>query len=271
MSGAVIKNNNSNDLRPAPRIAIVADVQCVGTQQRYTIDRIPVDTIIRVLHAEPVIVPPIEATIGVDDLLELADGFFISGGVTNIRPERYGKQSSPEYGPFDEARDGFVLPLLPQIIARGIPLLVTCRGFQELNVAFGGTLCKEPDGLPEDKKHGTPGSAQNEDERYRMRHKLDIHAGGVLARAIGEATVMVNSLHSQLIERLAPDLIVEATAEDGTIEAARPRNAQGFALGTIFHPEYWAEKDAPSAAILGAFSDAVRAYAARRGLAQAAE
>jgi putative glutamine amidotransferase len=82
---------------------------------------------------------------------------------------------------------------------------------------------------------------------------------------------MVNSLHSQLIERLAPDLIVEAAAEDGTIEAARPRNAPGFALGTMFHPEYWVEQDEPSAAILGAYSEAVQAYAARRQLAQAAE
>jgi putative glutamine amidotransferase len=258
-------------LRRAPRIAIVADVQRVGTQERYTVDRIPVDTIIRVLRAEPVIVPPIEGVIGTDDLLDRVEGFFINGGTTNIRPERYGKQCSPDYAPFDEARDGFVLPLIPQILERGIPLLVTCRGFQELNVALGGTLCKERDDLPEEQKHGTPGSAKTEDERYRVRHKLNIHAGGVLARAIGEKTVMVNSLHSQLIERLAPDLIVEASAEDGTIEAARPRNAPGFALGTIFHPEYWAEKDEPSAAVLGAYSEAVQAYAARRQLAQAAE
>src|SRR4051812_35796760 len=233
--------NNLKSLRQISRIAIVADMQCVGTQQRYTVDRIPVDTIIRVLCAEPVIVPPTEGAIGIDDLLDVADGFFIAGGVTNIHPARYGKQASPEYGPFDEARDGFVLPLIPQILQRGIPLLVTCRGFQELNVALGGTLCKEPDDLPEEQKHGTPKSAQTEDERYRIRHKLTIQSGGILARAIGDGTVRINSLHSQLIERLAPELVVEATAEDGTIEAARPRSASGFALGTMFHPEYWAE------------------------------
>jgi putative glutamine amidotransferase len=271
MSSVSITNNKQNPLRQIPRIAIVADVQCVGTQQRYTVDRIPVDTIIRVLRAEPVVVPPIEGAIGIDDLLDMSDGFFINGGLTNIRPERYGKQASPEYGPFDEARDGFVLPLIPQILERGIPLLVTCRGFQELNVALGGTLCKERDDLPEDRKHGAPKSAQTEDERYRIRHALKIHSGGILARTMGEETVRINSLHSQLIERLAPDLVVEATAEDGTIEAARPRSASGFALGTMFHPEYWAEKDAASAAILAVFSNAVQAYAARRSPAPAAK
>jgi putative glutamine amidotransferase len=81
----------------------------------------------------------------------------------------------------------------------------------------------------------------------------------------------VNSLHSQLIEKLAPDLIVEATVEDGTIEAARPSANSGFALGVMFHPEYWAENDPASSAILDSFSRAVHAYAARRGVRQAAE
>jgi putative glutamine amidotransferase len=151
-----------------------------------------------------------------------------------------------------------------------MPLLATCRGLQELNVALGGTLRKEPDDLPEEQKHGTPESANSENERYRLRHNLNVRKGGVLRRAVKKETVLINSLHSQLIERLAPELESEATADDGTIEAARPRSARGFALGVMFHPEYWAENDPASAAILAAFGNAVRAYADARQLEKVA-
>jgi putative glutamine amidotransferase len=260
-----------SDLRRIPRIALVADVQCVARQQRYTIDRIPVDAVMRVLRCEPVIVPPVEDAFGPDALFDTVDGFFISGGLTNIHPARYGKEAGPDDGPFDEARDSFVLPLIPQILCRGVPLLATCRGFQELNVALGGTLCQERDDLPEEAKHGTPASAQSEDERYRLRHKLAVCEGGILANVLGTERVFINSLHSQLVERLAPDLIVEATAEDGTIEAARPAANSGFALGVMFHPEYWAENDPACSTILETFSRAVHAYAARRAFQEAAE
>jgi putative glutamine amidotransferase len=252
------------------RIGIIGDLQCVGTQQRYTIDRIPVDTVARFLRAEPVIVPPTEDALGLDDVLGRIDGLLIPGGVTNIHPARYGKEATKDDGPFDEARDGFVLPLIPQILACGMPLLATCRGLQELNVALGGTLRKEPDDLPEEQKHGTPKSANSENERYRLRHNLNIRKGGALWEAVRKETVLINSLHSRLIDRLAPDLEIEATAHDGTIEAARPRSARGFALGVMFHPEYWAENDATSAAILAAFGDAVRAYADARHLERVA-
>jgi putative glutamine amidotransferase len=251
------------------RIGVIADMQCVGTQQRYTIDRIPIDTVARALRAEAVIVPPVEDALGLDDVLARIDGMLIPGGVTNIHPARYGKEATNDDGPFDEARDSFVLPLIPQILARGIPLLATCRGLQELNVALGGTLRKEPDDLPEGEKHGTPKSANSENERYRLRHNLNIRKGGVLWDALKTEEVLVNSLHSQLIDNLAPELEIEATADDGTIEAARPRDARGFALGVMFHPEYWAEREPTSAAILAAFADAVRAYADARHLEQA--
>jgi putative glutamine amidotransferase len=241
------------------RIGVVADLQCVGSQQRYSIDRIPIDTVARVLRAEPIIVPPVEDALGID--LARVDGMFMPGGISNIQPARYGQEAGNDDGPSDEARDGFVLPLIPQILARGM---------QELNVALGGTLRKEPHDLPEEEKHGTPRSAKSENERYRLRHDLNIRKGGLLWEAVNKETVLINSLHSQLIDHLAPELDVEATADDGTIEAARPRNTSGFALGVMFHPEYWAENDATSAAILSAFGEAVRAYADARRLTEAA-
>jgi putative glutamine amidotransferase len=167
-------------------------------------------------------------------------------------------------GPFDEFRDEVALHLIPRALARGLPSLFVCRGIQELNVAFGGTLTKEPDDLPEDSRHGTP-EADNEDARYRLRQKVTLRKGGMLQQICGADTVMVNSLHSFLIADLAPNLVAEAVAEDGTVEAVSVHGATAFALGTLFHPDYWASTDHASACILTAFGDAVRQHAAKRG------
>jgi len=94
---------------------------------------------------------------------------------------------------------------------------------------------------------------------------LNVVPGGGLARIVDADRIRVNSLHSQLIDKLAPGLVVEATAEDGSVEAASVAGAKSFALGVIFHPEYWAERDAPSLAILQAFGEAVGRYADSRG------
>ncbi|MGY0572690.1 gamma-glutamyl-gamma-aminobutyrate hydrolase family protein [Bradyrhizobium sp. RDM12] len=171
-------------------------------------------------------------------LLKSSDGLFVGGGQTDVHPSRYGQTADEARdGPFDEFRDEVALHLIPRALARGIPALFVCRGIQELNVAFGGTLAKEPDDLPEEKRHGTP-KAGNEDARYRLRRKLTLRAGGVLQQICGAEAITVNSLHSFLIADLAPNLIAEAVAEDGAIEALSVEGASAFALGTLFHPDY---------------------------------
>ena len=47
-----------------------------------------------------------------------------------------------------------------------------------------------------------------------------------------------------MIDTLAPRLVVEARAPDGTVEAARVADARAFAFGVQWHPEYWAATDA---------------------------
>ena len=245
----------------SPLIAIPCDVQTLGDQKRYTVDTIPVDTIARITQAIPVLVPAHGDKLDIDGLLSRVHGVFVPGGLTNVHPSHYGKWPSEKYGPFDPARDATTLPLIRAALDRGVPLLMACRGFQELNVALGGSLKREPDDLPEENKHATPESATSEDERYRLRHNLNVEAGGLLAGILKQRHVVVNSLHSQLIDDLAPGLTIEAAADDGTVEAVSVAGAKGFALGVVFHPEYWAERDQPSHAILRAFAAAVHAYA----------
>jgi putative glutamine amidotransferase len=248
-------------------IALPADVQTVGEQKKYTVETTPVDAIARITGAIPLVIPPLGKQLDIDALLRRVAGLFVPGGLSNVHPARYGREPTEKDEPFDPARDATSLPLIRAALARGIPILMTCRGFQELNVALGGSLKTEPEDLPEQEKHGTPESAKTEDERYRIRQPLNVKPGGKLAAILGAERVQVNSLHSQLIDDLAPRLVAEATADDGTVEAVTVSGAKGFALGVVFHPEYWAERDAVSHAILRAFAAAVHDYAARKQLA----
>jgi putative glutamine amidotransferase len=247
-----------------PVIAIPSDSQRVKDQRRYTTDLIPVDSLVRVVGALPIIVPAIGHALDAARLLDIIDGVFVPGGISNVHPSLYGGVATERHKPLDPARDSTTLPLIRGALSSGIPLLLTCRGFQELNVTLGGTLKIEDDGMPEEKKHGTPDSARNEDEQYRIRQGLNIKPGGQLARIVRHQRIEVNSLHSQLVDQLASGLVVEAVADDGTVEAVTVKDSPGFALAVVF--EYWAERDAPSLAILRAFGGAVRAYASRKNL-----
>jgi putative glutamine amidotransferase len=251
-----------------PMIAIPSDVQCVKDQTRYTADVVPVDSLVRVIDALPIIVPAIGPALDVTELLDRVDGVFVPGGISNVHPSLYGREATSRHQPFDPARDATTLPLIRDALSLGIPLLLTCRGFQELNVALGGTLKIEDDGKPEHEKHGTPESAKSEDEQYQIRHGLNIKPGGLFARIVRSPRIAVNSLHSQILDQLAPGLAVEAMADDGSVEAVTVTGSPGFGLAVVFHPEYWAERDGPSLAILRAFGAAVRAYASRKKLPQ---
>jgi putative glutamine amidotransferase len=250
-------------LHTRPAIGLISETLTRDGEMLFGIAANPVEQVIR-MGAVPMIMPSVKDPRGTLALLDLVDGLLIAGGQTNIHPSLYGKDAQADDGPFDELRDMTALNIIPAAIERGIPMLLTCRGCQELNVALGGTLRREPQDLPEDQKHGTPKSAKTEDDRFKLRHVLNISQGGLLASIVQAERPLVNSLHSFLIDGLASAARVEATAEDGTIEAISVRNAKEFLLGVIFHPEYWGDRDETSAAILHAFASAVRSYAAER-------
>ena len=147
------------------------------------------------------------------------------------------------------------LPLIRAAVARGVPVLAICRGLQEMNVAFGGTLHQRLQDLPGLLDHSTPMQA-NPRVHTGKAHRVDIVPGGWLHRTVGARSMAVNSLHNQGIDRLAAGLVVEARAPDGTIEAVRVSDAPGFAVGVQWHPEFDWRTDAASRAIFAAFGRA---------------
>lgn len=219
----------------------------------------------------PLMLPALGDRIDFDSLLGSVDGVVITGSKSNVHPSHYGGDSSDANGPYDPDRDATTLPLIRKAIERGVPLLTICRGIQELNVALGGSLATEMQERPGSLDHRAPDTIV-QDERFAIRQKVTIQPGSCLAGVFGAGEIMVNSLHRQGIDRLAPRLDVEAVAEDGTVEAVSVRGARAFAVGVQWHPEYWVKTDAISAGIFRAFGDAVRSHqAGRSGLRTAAE
>ena len=195
-------------------------------------------------------------------ILQRVDGVLLTGARSNVHPERYGEAPSERHEPYDPDRDQTTLKLIPLAIERGVPLLAICRGFQELNVALGGTLVTEAQERPGSLDHRAPVGLPN-DERFKLAHEIDFEADSRLAKLVGARCIQVNSVHRQAIGELSPRLAVEGRAPDGTIEAVRVKDARAFALGVQWHPEYWAATDPASGAIFRAFADAAREHAAR--------
>jgi putative glutamine amidotransferase len=201
----------------------------------------------------PIMIPPVgEAQL---HLLDRIDGLLVPGSPSNVHPEHYdgGDSETPEK--HDPKRDSTTLPLIRAAIARGIPVLAICRGIQELNVALGGTLIQRVHERPGRMNHR--GGEGTLDQKYGPKHKVAVT--GELARIVGAHEIVVNSLHGQCIDRPGPGLVVEALAEDGTIEAVSYPGAPGFVLGLQWHPEWRFAEIPASVAIFKAFGDACRA------------
>lgn len=212
----------------------------------------------------PLLVPALGARLDHAALLERLDGLLVTGSRSNVEPHHYDGPLAHADSPRDPARDATVLPLIRAAIAAAVPLFAICRGIQELNVALGGTLHQEVHALPGRLDHRSDKSVAPQ-ERYRDAHPVTLTPGGRLQALLGGAAeIRVNSLHGQAIDRLAPGLVVEATAADGTIEAVSLAGAP-FALAVQWHPE-WRVLDNPvSRRLFAAFGAACRARQAARG------
>jgi len=216
---------------------------------------------VRLAGGQPLVVPSVEPPDD-DSLLDEADGLLLTGSPSNVHPSHYDENVLDESLPLDPARDAWILPIIPKVLARGMPLFAICRGFQEANVALGGTLHQAV--------HQVSGYADHRDRdddpievQYALAHDVLIEPGGVLERLLGTDRIAVNSLHGQGVKRLAPRLKVEARAPDGLVEAFSVADAPGFALAVQWHPEWHAAENQVSMRLLHAFGDAARAYRRR--------
>ena len=248
---------------PRPLIVVSADHRRIDPHDWHMTATTYVDAAADIAGLTPLLLPALAERLDITGLLAQIDGVLLTGSRSNVHPEEYGVAPATEYEPYDRLRDRTTLPLIRQAIAQGVPLLAICRGFQELNVALGGTLHTEIQTLPGRMDHRGPKSTDN-DVRYGIRQPVYVENNGCLGRILNPGEVQVNSLHRQGVARLADDLTIEAHAPDGVVEAVSVRGAPGFVLGIQWHPEYWAASDHPSRQIFEAFGAAVRAHQAQR-------
>ncbi|WP_285375938.1 gamma-glutamyl-gamma-aminobutyrate hydrolase family protein [Pseudomonas sp. lyk4-TYG-107] len=211
----------------------------------------------------PVVIPSLGKLTEIEDLLGQLDGLLLTGSPSNVEPFHYQGPASEPGTDHDPARDATTLPLLRAAIAAGVPVLGICRGFQEMNVAFGGSLHQKVHELPgmlDHREADSPDVAV----QYAPAHAVSVLAGGVFEALALPGEFQVNSIHSQGIDRLAPGLRAEAVAPDGLIEAISVEHSPTFALGVQWHPE-WQVLDNPNyLKIFQAFGAACRQRAARR-------
>jgi len=198
-------------------------------------------------------------------LLDTVDGVLLTGARANVHPSRFGQQEHPSSGPYDEARDALALDLIRTCVERGVPLFGICRGFQEMNVAFGGSLHPEIRELPGRMNHRAPRLPNGEidpdpDVIFAERHDVRLTPGGVFAKLLGAETIRVNSLHGQGILEPGTRIVVEGVAGDGTIEAICIADAPGFALGVQWHAEHEAQRNPVNRKLFEAFGAALVNY-----------
>jgi putative glutamine amidotransferase len=195
-------------------------------------------------------------------LLEAVDGVLLTGARANVHPSRFGQEEAAAHEPYDRERDALALPLIEACVGRGLPLFGVCRGFQEMNVAFGGSLHPEIRELPGRMNHRAPrlpnGQFAELEVMFADRHEVRLTPGGVFAKLFGCETIRVNSLHGQGILVPGKRIVVEGVADDDTIEAIRIADAPGFALGVQWHAEHDADRHPVNRKLFEAFGAALK-------------
>jgi putative glutamine amidotransferase len=247
----------------APIVAVPMCVKQIDGQNFHTVGEKYLTAVINGAGAYPLSFPALGPVLDPNALLDQVDGVLFTGSPSNVAVHHYQGAPDREDSPQDPGRDAITLPLIRAAIERGVPIFCICRGFQELNVALGGTLDTHVhlgDGRMDHRARRDLPYA----EMYGPRHKVAFQPGGQFARILGKTETDVNSLHWQGIARPAERLVVEGRAEDGVIEAVSLKDPAGFCLGVQWHPEFQAARNADSMALFKAFGDAARARRQQR-------
>ena len=201
----------------------------------------------------------------IEALLGAVDGILLTGARANVHPTHFGVEPHPKHEPYDQERDAMALGLIDACVARGVPLFGICRGLQEMNVAFGGTLHPEIRDIPGRMNHRMPRLENGEvhpDPKvvFADRHEVALKPDGKFAALLGRESIRVNSLHGQGIEEPGKRVVVEGVAEDGTIEAIRIADAPCFALGVQWHAEYDPQTNPINRTLFQAFGEALKKH-----------
>ncbi len=249
-----------------PVVGVIGSAHLV--EGKFTAQRVgerPLRAVAETAGALPLIFAGTPEITDVGALLDAVDGILLTGARANVHPSHFGHEENAAHEPYDRGRDAIALSVIEACVARGVPLFGICRGLQEMNVAFGGSLHPEIRELPGRMNHRMPRLPNGEPHPdleviFADRHDVRLKPGGVFAKLLGAETIRVNSLHGQGILEPGKRVVIEGVAEDETIEAIAIADAPGFALGVQWHAEHEADRNPINRTLFEAFGAALLAY-----------
>ncbi|WP_137938687.1 gamma-glutamyl-gamma-aminobutyrate hydrolase family protein [Chitinivorax sp. B] len=248
-----------------PVVGIPADRRMLGAHPFHCIGEKYITAVVDGADAFVILIPSLGDRQSIDQILAMVDGLLFTGSPSMVHPKHYRGPELEEGTWLDPDRDDTTLPLIRRAIAIGMPVFGICRGFQEMNVAFGGTLLQ--------KIHETPGKLDHREDKlaeldvqYGPAHPVALTPDGLLHQLTQLDEIRVNSIHQQGVDQLGADLQAEAIAPDGLIEAFTVAGAKGFALATQWHPEWKFQTNPVSVKLFHTFGEACRAFKRERGL-----
>ena len=220
-----------------------------------------VNAVSKFSNAIPILIPSNIKGKDLDQLLKKIDGLVLTGGRANIEPHHFGGDPFPPDEPIDVGRDEIVLEMIPKCVTLGIPIFGICRGIQEMNVAYGGTLHYRVHHLANKNDHRMPrGDDVTIEQIFKLKHRIDFVKNGYFSKLLNKGSCLVNSLHGQAIDTIANKLKIEAFSDDGVIEAISISNHPSFAVGVQWHAEYEPEKNELNKCLFGEFGSACLLY-----------
>lgn len=238
-----------------PVLGVIACNRTVGVEPAQAVMERYIRSAMTHADVAALIIPSLPDLMSAAEVAPRLDAVLLTGSPSNVDPAHY--QDEGGQGPFDPGRDAIALSMIERMIDGGKPVFGICRGFQEINVALGGTLRRDTSASDDLLRHHAPGDASFAG-MFDHLHPVELSKGGMLARAFGKHELTVNSVHYQGVGKLAPGLDIEARAPDGLVEAfsARPNGAPVIAVQ--WHPEWDADTNADSAAFFRLLGRAMR-------------
>ena len=240
-----------------PVAGIICCTRTVGVEPAQAVMNRYVASTLRYADCAALLVPSTPDLMKASEVASRLDGLMLTGSPSNLDPARYGQDAPDAPGPFDAARDTMTADLIQAMLDLGLPVFGVCRGFQEINVAFGGTLRRDMADSRELIAHHAPDDVAF-DAMFDHKHRVDLTPGGVLATAFDVEAITVNSVHYQGVDRLGEGLSVEASAPDGVAEAVSAVVNNAPVLAVQWHPEWKTERNPQSQAFFQLFGRALR-------------
>jgi len=248
-----------NSARPV--VGVSCCTRTIGTEPAQAVMNRYVVGALKYADAAGLLVPALPDLMSAREVAPRLDGLMLTGSPSNITPDRYGEPDAADAeGPYDPGRDAMTAALIEAMLELGKPVFGVCRGLQELNVAFGGTLRRDTSRNDSLLAHHAPDDASFEG-MFAHEHAVTLTPGGMLNRGLGRDVLTVNSVHFQGVGKLGAGLSVEAQAPDGVVEAFSATVNGAPVLAVQWHPEWRTDANPDSQAFFRLLGRALRGEA----------